>query len=101
MLRADEPGFEPAIAAAEFLATAIDSGPRYGFAVEARECRDRLARAIEDKTGPLIAALRTASAAEAQARIYGMLRVTEMVLRDADGVQLARNLRMARQISAA
>lgn len=101
VLRADEAEAETAMPAAEFLATVIESGPRYGFAVEARECRERLGQAVEAKAGAIVAALQAAPGANAQARIYAMLRVTETMFKDAQGVQLARNLRMARQVSAA
>ncbi|MGH6969505.1 MAG: hypothetical protein ACREEL_12225 [Stellaceae bacterium] len=101
VLRADEADAEPAIPAAEFLAVVIENGPRYGFAGEARECRERLERAIEAKTKAITAAPQTAPNFAAQARLYGLLRVTEIMFKDAQGARLARNLRMARQVSAA
>lgn len=101
VMRADDGDTELAIPAAEVLAIIIECGPRYGFVNEARECRDRLAQAIEAKVGTIISALQTASAAVTQARIYAMLRVIEILFKDTPGAQLARNLRMARQVSAA
>lgn len=101
VLRADEPDGESAVPAAEILALVIEQGPRYGFAAEARDCRDRTRTAIEAKAAAILAALQTAPSADMQARSYAMLRVIEIVLKDPPGVQLARNLRMARQVSAA
>lgn len=101
VLRADEPDGEPAVAAAESLACVIDHGPRYGFAAEARECRARVGTAIEAKAGAMIAELQATPTAGAQARSQRMLRVIEIALKDGQGAQLARRLRMARQVSAA
>ncbi|MDE2166017.1 MAG: hypothetical protein KGJ66_06745 [Alphaproteobacteria bacterium] len=101
VLRADEPDGESAIVAAGILASAIEHGPRYGFAGEARDCRARVGVAIEAKAGAMIAELRNTPTTDGQARSQAMLRVIETVLKDAAGVQLARNLRMARQVSAA
>ena len=101
MLRADQSNSESVIAAAEILACIMEHSPRYGFAGEARECRERLGAAIEAKTTALVAELQAAPTVEARARSYAMLHVVELVLKDVQGAQLARNLRMARQVSAA
>jgi len=102
VLRADdEAGDETALAAAEFLGVVIENGPRYGFANEARECRVRLGTAIETKANAVAAALQSAPSPAVQQRFYALLRVIEAMFKDSEGVQLARNLRMSRQVSAA
>lgn len=102
VLRADsETGGETALAAAEFLGVVIENGPRYGFADEARECRERLGRAIEAKANAIVAEMQNAPGPAAQQRFYALLRAIEAMFKDPEGVQLARNLRMSRQVSAA
>ena len=102
VLRADDDaGSETALAAAELLGVVIENGPRYGFADDARECRARLGRAIETKANALVAELQSAPSPAAQQRFYALLRVIEAMFKDSEGVQLARNLRMSRQVSAA
>ncbi|MGH6975990.1 MAG: hypothetical protein ACREED_03085, partial [Stellaceae bacterium] len=102
VLRADdEAGSETALAAAEFLGAIIENGPRYGFANEARDCRERLGRAIEAKANAVVAEMRGAPNPAVQQRFYALLRAIEAVFKDPEGVQLARNLRMSRQVSAA
>ena len=97
----DEAGNETALAAAEFLGVIIENGPRYGFADAARECRTRIGRAIEAKANTVVAELQSAPSPAAQQRFYALLRAIEAMFKDSEGVQLARNLRMARQVSAA
>ena len=101
VLRADEPDGEPAIPAAELMAIVVENGPRYGFGGEARDCRERLGRQVETKAGAIIAALQTTPNRGSQTQAYAMLRVVEIMFKDAQGAQLARSLRMARQFSAA
>jgi len=101
VLRADESDGAPAIPAAEFLAIIVENGPLYGFAGEARDCRERLGREVETKAGAIIATLQTTPSPGNQTQAYAMLRVAEIMFKDAQGRQLARNLRMARQTSAA
>ena len=102
VLRADdEAGSETALAAAEFLGVVIENGPRYGFANEARECRARLGSAIETKANTVAAEIQSAPNPATQRRFYALLRAIEVMLKDPEGVQLARNLRISRQVSAA
>lgn len=102
VLRADDDaGGETALAAAEFLGVIIENGPRYGFANEARECRARLGTAIETKANAVAAEMRNMPSPAAQQRFYALLRAIETMFKDPEGVQLARNLRMSRQVSAA
>lgn len=101
VLRADEVGFEAAVPAAEFVGVIIENAPRYGFANEARDCRERLGAAIEAKANAIVAEMLGAPNPAAQARLYALLRAIETMFKDPQGVQLARNLRMSRQISAA
>lgn len=102
ILRADdEAGNETALAAAGFLGVIVENGARYGFASEARECRARLGRAIEAKANALATEMRSAPSPAAQQRFYALLRAIEVMFKDPEGVQFARNLRMSRQVSAA
>ena len=102
VLRADdEAGSETALAAAEFLGVVIENGPRYGFANEARECRARLGSAIETKANTVAAEIQSAPNPATQRRFYALLRAIEVMLKDPEGMQLARNLRISRQVSAA
>lgn len=102
VLRADdEAGGETALAAAEFLGVVIENGPRYGFANEAHECRERLGHAIEAKANAVVAEMQSAPSPAAQQRFYALLRAIEAMFKDPEGVQFARNLRMSRQVSAA
>ncbi|HYL33608.1 MAG TPA: hypothetical protein VEU53_10735 [Stellaceae bacterium] len=101
VLRADETGLEAAVPAAEFVGVIIENGPLYGFANEARDYRERLGTAIEAKANAIVAEMRGAPNPAAQARLYALLRAIETMFKDPQGVQLARNLRMSRQISAA
>jgi len=97
----DEAGGETALAAAEFLGVVIENGSRYGFADKARECRERLGRAFEAKANATVAELQSAPSPAVQQRFYALLRAIEVMFKDPEGVQLARNLRMSRQVSAA
>jgi len=101
VLRADEADVEAALPAAEFVGVVIENGPRFGFANEARDCRERLGAAIETKADAIVAEMQGAPNPAAQARLYGLLRAIETMFKDPQGVQLARNLRMSRQVSAA
>ena len=102
VLRADdEAGSEAALAAAEFLGVVIEHGPRYGFANEARECRARLGTAIETKANAVAIETQSTPSPALQQRFYALLRAIEAMFKDPEGVQLARNLRMSRQVSAA
>ncbi|HYL48865.1 MAG TPA: hypothetical protein VET84_05825 [Stellaceae bacterium] len=101
VLRADETDFEAAVPAAEFIGAVIENGPRYGFANEARDCRERLGTAIEAKANAIIAEMKSAPNPAVQERLYALLRAIETMFKDPQGVQLARSLRMSRQISAA
>lgn len=97
----DEAGGETALATAEFLGMVIEHGPRYGFGNEARECRARLGAAIETKANAVAAEMQSAPGPAVQQRFYALLRAIEALFKDPEGVQLARNLRMSRQVSAA
>ncbi|HZL60382.1 MAG TPA: hypothetical protein VFC38_11880 [Stellaceae bacterium] len=95
------PSAEAAIAGAQFLSLLIDHGARYGFTAAARGCADRLAKEIEALSQQLIGELQHAPGEALHAKIHAMLRVTEILFKDGDGAQLARNIRMARQVNAA
>lgn len=95
------PTAEAAIAGAQFLSLLIDHGARYGFTAAARGCADRLAKEIEALSRQLIDEMQNTPGEALQAKIHAMLRVTEILFKDGDGAQLARNMRMARQVNAA
>lgn len=95
-----ESAIEAATAAARLLSLLLERGGEYGFAGAAQDCLATLAQAIEDQTARLIAELHKHPAAHG-GNVVAMLRVTETLFKNGPGAQLARNLRMARQSTAA
>ena len=93
---------EAAQAGAGFLALLLEHGARFGLSANARETTADLAQRIGNAAQNLIEAKRAAPGhSQFDAHLQAMLRVTEIVFKDGPGAQLARDMRMARQSSAA
>jgi hypothetical protein len=93
---------EAAQAGAGFLALLLEHGSRFGLSAHAGDAAHDLEHRIGEASRNLIDAMRASpDHSPFDAHLQAMLRVTEIVFKDGPGAQLARNMRMARQSSAA